>query len=126
MRVDENIEPRWESMLAGIRQQPAWLAHGPRALLERARELLAGPDPPRVYLTGCGDSHYAGLSVRHAFEAWSGIPTQAYQHLHADWARVLRGAEPSLMATPQRRHTARPARHENALLRRFVGRRHRR
>src|SRR5262249_50435684 len=31
----------------------------------------------RVYLAGCGDSHYAGLAARQAFEAWSGIPTQA-------------------------------------------------
>jgi glucosamine--fructose-6-phosphate aminotransferase (isomerizing) len=77
MRVDENIELRWENMLAGIRQQPDWLAHGPRELLEQARQLIDGPAPPRVYLTGCGDSHYAGLAVRHAFEAWSGIPTQA-------------------------------------------------
>jgi glutamine---fructose-6-phosphate transaminase (isomerizing) len=77
MRVDENIELRWENMLAGIRQQPGWLAHGPRELLDQARELIGGPAPPRVYLTGCGDSHYAGLAVRRAFEAWSGIPTQA-------------------------------------------------
>jgi glucosamine--fructose-6-phosphate aminotransferase (isomerizing) len=77
MRVDENIELRWENMLAGIRQQPEWLADGPGELLEQARGLIDGPAPPRVYLTGCGDSHYAGLSVRHAFEAWSGIATQA-------------------------------------------------
>jgi glutamine---fructose-6-phosphate transaminase (isomerizing) len=77
MRVDENIELRWENMLAGIRQQPEWLATGPRELLERSRELIEGPAPPRVYLAGCGDSHYAGLAVRHAFERWSRIPTQA-------------------------------------------------
>jgi glucosamine--fructose-6-phosphate aminotransferase (isomerizing) len=77
MRVDENIELRWENMLAGIRQQPEWLAHGPRELLEQARGVLDGPAPPRVYLTGCGDSRYAGLAVRHAFERWSGIPTSA-------------------------------------------------
>jgi glucosamine--fructose-6-phosphate aminotransferase (isomerizing) len=77
MRVDENIELRWENMLAGIRHQPGWLASGPRELLERARELVEGPAPARVYLTGCGDSHYAGLAVRQAFERWSGIPTQA-------------------------------------------------
>jgi glucosamine--fructose-6-phosphate aminotransferase (isomerizing) len=77
MRVDENIELRWENMLAGIRQQSAWLEHGPQELLAGARELLNGPPPPAIYLTGCGDSHYAGLATRHAFEAWSGIPTQA-------------------------------------------------
>ncbi len=77
MRVDENIELRWENMLGGIRQQPEWLASGPRLLLAQARELIDGPAPPRVYLTGCGDSHYAGLAARHAFERWSGIPTVA-------------------------------------------------
>ena len=77
MRVDENIELRWENMLAGVRQQAGWLAHGPRELLEQARELLTGPPPPAIYLTGCGDSHYEGLATRHAFESWSGIPTQA-------------------------------------------------
>jgi glutamine---fructose-6-phosphate transaminase (isomerizing) len=77
MRVDETIELRWENMLAGIRQQPEWLAHGPRELLGQARAAIDGPPPPRIYLTGCGDSHYAGLAARHAFEAWSGIPTQA-------------------------------------------------
>src|SRR5438132_866116 len=77
MRVDEDIEPRWENMLAGIRQQADWLAHGPRELLAAARTALTGSAPPRVYLTGCGDSHYAGLAARQAFESWSGIPTQA-------------------------------------------------
>jgi len=32
VRVDEHIELRWENMLAGIRQQPAWLRRGPREL----------------------------------------------------------------------------------------------
>jgi glucosamine 6-phosphate synthetase-like amidotransferase/phosphosugar isomerase protein len=81
MRVGEGIELRWENMLAGIHQQAAWLAHGPRELLEDARAALAGEAPPRIYLAGCGDSHYAGLASRHAFELWSGIPTQAFPAL---------------------------------------------
>jgi glutamine---fructose-6-phosphate transaminase (isomerizing) len=81
MRVGEGIELRWGSMLAGIRQQPAWLGRGPRALLEDAREFLPGPAPPRIYLSGCGDSHYAGLAARLAFERWSGISTQALPSL---------------------------------------------
>src|SRR6266542_2945297 len=81
MRVDEGIELRWENMLAGIRQQADWLARGPRELLAEARTALTGRAPSRVYLAGCGDSHYAGLAARHAFEEWSGIPTQALPSL---------------------------------------------
>jgi glucosamine 6-phosphate synthetase-like amidotransferase/phosphosugar isomerase protein len=81
MRTGEGIELRWESMLAGIEMQPAWLSHCPRDLLAEARTLLDGPPPPRIYLAGCGDSHYAGLAARLAFERWSGIPTQALASL---------------------------------------------
>ena len=49
-------------MLAGIHQQADWLARGPRELLADARVRLGGDPPPRIYLTGCGDSHYAGLA----------------------------------------------------------------
>jgi fructoselysine-6-P-deglycase FrlB-like protein len=77
MRVDEHLELRWENMLAGIHGQPAWLRRGPRELLEAAHDLLDGPAPPRIYLVGCGDSHYAGIAARHAFETWSGIQTEA-------------------------------------------------
>jgi glucosamine--fructose-6-phosphate aminotransferase (isomerizing) len=80
VRVDEHIELRWENMLAGIRQQADWLRHGPRELWPEAAELDVEA-PPRVYLAGCGDSHYAGLAARHAFERWSGIPTQALPSL---------------------------------------------
>jgi glutamine---fructose-6-phosphate transaminase (isomerizing) len=81
MRVGDGIELRWENMLAGIREQPAWLEHGPGELVEEARRLIGGPPPPRIYLAGCGDSHYAGLAARLAFERWSGIPTQALPSL---------------------------------------------
>jgi glucosamine--fructose-6-phosphate aminotransferase (isomerizing) len=77
MRVGEGIELEWANMLAGIHQQAEWLAHGPRELYTEARVALTGEAPPRVYLAGCGDSHYAGLAARQAFELWSGIPTQA-------------------------------------------------
>ena len=81
MRAGEGIDLRWENMLAGIRLQAEWLRHGPRELLEQAREVVGGPAPPRVYLAGCGDSHYAGLAARHAFERWSGIATRALPSL---------------------------------------------
>lgn len=67
-------------MLAGVRQQAEWLRHGPREIWAEASKLGAAK-PPRVYLAGCGDSHYAGVAARHAFEAWSGIPTQALPSL---------------------------------------------
>ncbi len=87
MRTGEGIELRWESMRAGIAMQAAWLAHGPRELLDEARRRLDGPPPPRIYLAGCGDSHYAGLAARLAFERWSGIPTQALPALDRNEAR---------------------------------------
>jgi glucosamine 6-phosphate synthetase-like amidotransferase/phosphosugar isomerase protein len=80
VRVDEHIELRWENMLAGIRRQADWLRHGPRELWAEVSALDAQV-PSRVYLVGCGDSHYAGLAARHAFERWSGIPAQALPSL---------------------------------------------
>ena len=81
MRVDAEQELSWESMLAGIRAQAGWLAHGPAEALAAARAVLEGPPPPAIYLVGCGDSHYAGLAARYAFESWSGIPTHALPSL---------------------------------------------
>jgi glutamine---fructose-6-phosphate transaminase (isomerizing) len=81
MRTGHESELRWEAMLKGIEMQADWLRHGPQELVEDARRLLDGPPPPRIYLAGCGDSHYAGLGARLAFERWSGIPTQAVESL---------------------------------------------
>jgi glucosamine--fructose-6-phosphate aminotransferase (isomerizing) len=81
MRTGYESDLRWESMLTGIHMQADWLRHGPHELLEEARRLLDGPPPPRIYLTGCGDSHFAGIGARLAFERWSGIPTQAVESL---------------------------------------------
>ena len=80
MRTGEGIELRWEAMLKGIHMQADWLRSGPDELLAQARELLHEA-PPRIYLTGCGDSHFAGIGARLAFERWSGIPTQAVESL---------------------------------------------
>jgi glucosamine 6-phosphate synthetase-like amidotransferase/phosphosugar isomerase protein len=80
MRMDE-LELKWEAMEQGIAGQPAYLRRG------AARELFAAADdlpletPSRIYLVGCGDSHYAGLAARYAFERWTGIPTEALESL---------------------------------------------
>jgi glucosamine--fructose-6-phosphate aminotransferase (isomerizing) len=80
MRVDRNVELKWENMYRGIHAQIAWLSQAPEELLTRARQMLTAV-PPRIYLVGCGDSHYAGLATRLTFERWSGIPTEALESL---------------------------------------------
>src|SRR5438309_2931399 len=80
MRMDK-LELKWEHMLAGISAQPAYLTgHAAAQLHAVASELPLGR-PSRVYLVGCGDSHYCGLATRFAFERWSGIPTEALESL---------------------------------------------
>jgi glutamine---fructose-6-phosphate transaminase (isomerizing) len=80
MRMDKR-ELKWEHMLAGITSQPAYLRLGAaRALYEAAAKLPLGR-PSRIYLVGCGDSHYCGLATRFAFERWTGIPTEALESL---------------------------------------------
>jgi glutamine---fructose-6-phosphate transaminase (isomerizing) len=46
----------------------------------------------RIYITGCGDSHHAGLSTQLAFEALTGLPT--YVATALDFARYKAGYLP--------------------------------
>src|SRR5256886_15062848 len=78
MRVDRNVELKWKNMYRGIHAQVEWLRKGPDELFANARRMLTIV-PPRIYLVGCGDSHYAGLATRLAFERWTGIPTEALE-----------------------------------------------
>src|SRR6266571_4706891 len=80
MRMDKR-ELKWDNMLAGIRVQPDYLRGGAAAALHPAAADLPLRVPSRVYLVGCGDSHYAGLATRFAFERWSGVPTEALESL---------------------------------------------
>ncbi len=80
MRMDKR-ELKWDNMLAGIRVQPDYLRGGAAAALHAAAADLPLNTPSRVYLVGCGDSHYAGLATRFAFERWSGVPTEALESL---------------------------------------------
>lgn len=80
MRVDRNVELKWENMHRGIHAQVEWLRNGPDELFANARRILTTV-PPRIYLVGCGDSHYVGLATRLAFERWTGIPTEALESL---------------------------------------------
>jgi glucosamine--fructose-6-phosphate aminotransferase (isomerizing) len=81
MRVDSNIELKWENMRRGIQAQADWLRSGPADLYRQAAERLPAGVPPRVYLVGCGDSHYCGVATRLAFERWSGVATEALEAL---------------------------------------------
>jgi glucosamine 6-phosphate synthetase-like amidotransferase/phosphosugar isomerase protein len=80
MRMDE-LELKWESMEAGIAAQAVYLSDGAARELFAAAQDLPLQRPSRIYLVGCGDSHYAGLATRHAFERWTGIATEALESL---------------------------------------------
>ncbi len=82
MRMDEDeLDLKWDNMQAGIDAQPAWLRAGAARDLHEAAAALALPVPSRIYLVGCGDSYYAGMATRFAFERWTGIPTEAMESL---------------------------------------------
>jgi len=77
-----NMDLKWQNMMAGIEAQVPFLRHSPHTVYEQVREKLALQQAPaRVYLVGCGDSWYCGMATRLAFEAWAGIPTEALQAL---------------------------------------------
>lgn len=77
----DELDLKWEHMDAGIDAQPAYLGSGAIRSLFGAASDLDLPLPSRIYLVGCGDSHYAGVAVRFAFERWTGIPTEALESL---------------------------------------------
>jgi len=81
MRVHKDMELKWENMYKGILAQAEWIPGAIQDMMGQARNVLNGPVPPRIYLVGCGDSHYCGLATRYAFEKWAGIPTEALESL---------------------------------------------
>ena len=102
MRVDRNVELKWDNMLKGISAQVGWLGTGPAAQLEKARLGLPLAAPSRIYLVGCGDSHYSGLATRLAFERWSGIPTEALESLEFSRYVVEHAPPGAARAVPSR------------------------
>ena len=48
---------------------------------ELAAEVDLVTDPPEVILTGCGDSHFAGIGARLAFEKFAGVRCRAIEAL---------------------------------------------
>jgi glucosamine--fructose-6-phosphate aminotransferase (isomerizing) len=89
----ENRELKWDNMLAGIAAQPDYLRGGAATDLYALTRELPLRVPSRMYLVGCGDSHYAGLATRFAFERWSGVPTEALESL--EFSRYAVDAAPT-------------------------------
>ena len=84
----DNIDLKWQNMLAGIKAQVPFVRQSPAAIYDQIKsELQFDMAPDRIYLTGCGDSWYCGMATRYAFEAWAKIPTEAVQAM--DFSRYL-------------------------------------
>jgi glucosamine--fructose-6-phosphate aminotransferase (isomerizing) len=84
----DNIDLKWQNMLAGIRAQADFVRLSPHAVYaDLKQQLNLSKAPEKVYLTGCGDSWYCGMAARLAFEAWAGIPAEAVQAM--EFSRYL-------------------------------------
>ena len=100
MRMDEDeLDLKWEHVDAGIDAQPGWLRAGAARDLYDAAAGLALPVPSRIYLVGCGDSWYAGMATRFAFERWTGIPTEAMESLEFSRYAVTTAPVDALVVT---------------------------
>lgn len=77
----DTLQLSWDNMRRGIDAQAQLMADAPEQLYERARRVLPSSAPSRLYLIGCGDSHYCGLAARYAIEAWSGRTAEALESL---------------------------------------------
>ena len=57
------------------------------AVMDSVQPQLESLDPnlfsaaSHIYITGCGDSYFAGLAARYAFTRYAGIPTDALEAL---------------------------------------------
>lgn len=83
------------SLVEQVNSLPALLRETFQALDDGARlslhpELILSLK--RIYITGCGDSHHAGLSTQLAFNTLTGLPTTVYTAL--DFARYQAGFVP--------------------------------
>ncbi len=68
-----------DDLLDEVRNQPRVIQGVLEASRERLRDAL-DPDKirsvRRLYITGCGDSYYAGLAARFAMERWTGMAVE--------------------------------------------------
>jgi len=80
------------SMIAQVESIPQMMRETFQTLDETAKEQLSPElilSLKRIYITGCGDSHHAGLTTQYAFEKLTGLPTHAATAL--EFARYRAG-----------------------------------
>ena len=83
------------SMIEQVKSIPELLRETFQTLDDTARQTLHPElilSLKRIYITGCGDSHHAGLTTQLAFETLTGLPTTAATSL--DFARYKAGFLP--------------------------------
>ncbi len=78
---EETAEEAWTSVdvRQAIRRQADIVALAIDAFVPRVEAVLDAVQYDtldRVYLTGCGDSYYAAMAAKLAFERWTGLPTE--------------------------------------------------
>jgi glucosamine--fructose-6-phosphate aminotransferase (isomerizing) len=67
--------------MAGLHRQPEMLAKAVESVQKQLGPVLGAVDARRIYLAGCGDSYFAALSTRYAFERLTGLPTMALESM---------------------------------------------
>jgi glucosamine--fructose-6-phosphate aminotransferase (isomerizing) len=65
--------------LAGLGRQGEMLTKVIESVQIQLRNGVGEASPERIYLAGCGDSYFAALSARYAFEQLTGLPTIALE-----------------------------------------------
>jgi glutamine---fructose-6-phosphate transaminase (isomerizing) len=70
--------------LTAVRNQARLLSEVIRRVEPQVREVIStdlATSTSKVVMTGCGDSHYAGIGARLAFDLYSGVPTEPMESL---------------------------------------------
>ena len=67
--------------LAGLERQGKMVAQVIEGVQEQLGSVIGATHAERIYLTGCGDSYFAALSARCAFEQLTDLPTVALESM---------------------------------------------
>jgi glucosamine--fructose-6-phosphate aminotransferase (isomerizing) len=67
--------------LAGLERQGRMVAQVLARVQDQLDSIIDAARIERIYLVGCGDSFFAALSARHAFEQLTGLPTVALESM---------------------------------------------